>query len=103
MGMRRTPTAGEELSDGQPRRLALRRTVSPSGFFLKATMRILVQDRRTNAFLTRDAKWAKQLDYARPFPTSIDALRFCVERELRDMDVLVCYPGHRNSLRLPLC
>ena len=66
-------------------------------------MRILVQDRRTNAFLTGDAKWVKHLDYARPFSTSLDALRFCVERELKDMDMLVCYPGHKSNLRVPLC
>ena len=66
-------------------------------------MRILVQDRRTNAFLTNEAKWVKQLDYARRFTTSLEALRFCVERELKHMDVLVCYPGHKTNLRLPLC
>jgi hypothetical protein len=66
-------------------------------------MRILVQDRRTNAFLTGDAKWVKQLDYARPFSTSLDALRFCVERDLKGMDMLVCYPGQKSNLRVPLC
>ena len=66
-------------------------------------MRILVQDRRTNQFLTRDAKWVKQVDYARPFGTSLEALRFCVERDLKNMDMLVCYPGQRDTLRLPLC
>ena len=66
-------------------------------------MTILVQDRRTNAFLMGDAQWVKRLDYARRFATSIEALRFCVERELKGMDVLVCYSGAKNNLRLPLC
>ncbi len=65
-------------------------------------MRILVQDRRTNAFLTHDTKWAKQLDGARLFSTSLDALRFCVERGLKGMDLLVCYSGQKSNLRLPL-
>jgi hypothetical protein len=74
----------------------------PSGAF-EELMRILVQDRRTNAFLTQDSKWVKQLDYARPFPTSLDALRYCVERDLRGMDMLVWYPGQKTNLRVPLC
>ena len=66
-------------------------------------MTILVQDRRTNAFLMGDAKWVKQSDHARRFATSIEALRFCVERQLKGMDMLVCYSGPKTNLRLPLC
>jgi len=78
-----------------------RRATSRPAIFLAMT--ILIQDRRTNAFLMGDAKWVKQLDYARRFNTSIEALRFCVERQLKDMDVLVCYTGSKSNLRLPLC
>ena len=66
-------------------------------------MRIVVQDRKTNAFLTADAKWARQVHYAQAFPTSLDALRFCVKTNLTEMDLLICYPGARSNLRMPLC
>jgi hypothetical protein len=66
-------------------------------------MRIVVQDRKTNAFLTRDARWARQLDYAKAFTTSLEALRFCADRNLTQMDLLVCYPGVKSNLRMPLC
>jgi hypothetical protein len=79
----------------------------PGGFFpsgvLSKCMKILVQDRQTNAFLTGDKRWVRQLDYARTFSTSIEALRFCVDTKLTNMDVLVCYPGTKSNLRLPLC
>jgi hypothetical protein len=66
-------------------------------------MKIFVQDRRTNAFLANDARWVRQLDYARVFTTSLEALHFCTGRNLTHMDVLVCYSGHQSNLRLPLC
>jgi hypothetical protein len=74
----------------------------PSGVHLKR-MKILVQDRQTNAFLTRDKRWVRQLDYACTFSTSLEALRFCHDTKLTNMDVLVCYPGTKTNLRLPLC
>ena len=66
-------------------------------------MKIVVQDRKTNAFLTGEKRWVRQLDFARAFATSLDALRFCHETNLTNIDVVVCYPGARNNLRLPLC
>ena len=66
-------------------------------------IKILVQDRRTNAFLTADKRWVRQLDCARSFATSLDALRFCVQTNLTDVDMLVCYSGIKDNLRLPLC
>ncbi len=71
--------------------------------FFKKLMRIVVQDRRTNAYLTGEAKWIRQMDAARKFSTSLEALRYCVERELKNIDMLVCYPGAKTNLRLPLC
>ena len=65
-------------------------------------MKIVVQNRKTNAFLTQDAKWVRHFDYARGFTTSLEALRFCADRELRDTDMLVCFPGARQNLRVPL-
>lgn len=72
----------------------------PSGVFLK--MKIVVQNRKTSAFLAQDAKWVKQLHYARCFRTSLEALRFCADRELRETDMLVCFPGAKSNLRVPL-
>ena len=66
-------------------------------------MRIVVQDRRTNAFLTQDSRWVRQFDYARSFATSLEALRFCADRNLTQMDLLICYSGARTNLRMPLC
>jgi hypothetical protein len=65
-------------------------------------MKILVQDRKTHEFLTADKRWVRHLDYARTFPSSLDALRFCVDANLTNIDVLVCYPGTKTNLRLPL-
>jgi hypothetical protein len=70
---------------------------------LKTKMKIVVQNRRTNAFLAGDAKWIQQLDHARAFNTSLEALRFCAGRDLKEIDVLVCYSDSKSNLRLPLC
>jgi hypothetical protein len=76
----------------------------PSGVLFKGVMmRIVVQDRKTNAFLTHDSRWVKQFDYARAFSTSLEALRFCASRNLTQMDLLICYPGERTNMRMPLC
>ncbi len=97
---------GEQEWRGKQRRtgacLSLPGGFFPSGVLLKC-MKILVQDRQTNAFLTGDKRWVRQLDYARTFSTSLEALRFCVDTKLTNMDVLVCYPGTKSNLRLPLC
>lgn len=66
-------------------------------------MRIVVQDRRTSSFLTSDARWVRHLDYAKGFTTSLEALRYCAGRNLTNMDLLVCYPGAKSNLRMPLC
>jgi hypothetical protein len=66
-------------------------------------MKIVILDRATNAYLAGDRRWVRGLEGARAFPTSLDALRYCVETNLTKMDLLVCYPGNRSSLRLPLC
>ena len=65
-------------------------------------MKIVVQNRKTNAFLTEDAKWVKHVDCARGFATSLEALRFCAERDLRETDMLVCFSGAAPDLRVPL-
>lgn len=66
-------------------------------------MRIVVQDRRTSSFLAQDSRWVKQLDHARVFATSLEALRFCAGHNLTQMDLLVCHSGARTNLRMPLC
>jgi hypothetical protein len=79
---------------------------TPDGFFpsgvLKKDMKIVVQNRKTNAFLTQDAKWVQRFESARQFTTSLEALRFCADRQLRETDMLVCYPGARSNMRVPL-
>lgn len=87
----KTPVAAEITPDG----------FFPSGVAIK-NMKIVVQNRKTNAFLTADARWVRHFDYARRFTTSLEALRFCAERELRDADMLVCFPGARSNMRVPL-
>jgi len=66
-------------------------------------MRIVVQDRRTNAYLNGETNWIRQIDTARRFNTSLEALRFCVQRKLKHMDMLVCYADGKPKLRVPLC
>jgi len=67
-------------------------------------MKIMVQNRRTNAFLAEDAGWVKELNSARRFRTSLEALRFCFERRLENLDLVVRYAeAGRTDLRLPLC
>ena len=66
-------------------------------------MRIVVQDRRTNAYLTGETSWIRQIDGARRFDTSLEALRFCVQRKLKHMDMLVSYSNGKPKLRVPLC
>jgi hypothetical protein len=69
---------------------------------LKKDMKIVVQNRKTNAFLTQDAKWVQRFESARQFTTSLEALRFCADRQLRETDMVVCFPGARSNMRVPL-
>lgn len=75
---------------------------APDVVAISSSMKIVVQNRKTNAFLTPDAKWVRQFEAAHRFANSLEALRFCARRELHDTELLVCFPGHRDNLRVPL-
>jgi hypothetical protein len=65
-------------------------------------MKIVVQNRMTNAYLDQEAKWVDGLERARGFATPWEAIRYCAELGLRGADMLVCFMAPRPNLRVPV-
>lgn len=63
--------------------------------------RVMVQHRDTKAYLDGNDQWISTDESARLFDTSLQALRFCVEKKLRNTEVVVCFPDDR-IVRFPL-
>ena len=61
-----------------------------------------MQSRKTNAFLTRDAKWAWEADSARQFHDTMEAVRFCIDRHLGETDMVVSVEDESEPVRVPL-
>ena len=55
-------------------------------------MEILIKDPETQLFLNDKALWVQAEAEARLFLLPLDALRFCVEHEIKGMELTFRYP-----------
>jgi hypothetical protein len=62
---------------------------------------IVVQHRETKCFLGEENVWSGTAGLARRFKNSLEALRFCVNKGLHNIDVVVNFPD-RREVRSPL-
>ena len=58
--------------------------------------KIMVQHRHTKAYVVGDDKWSGSALLARAFESPYHALHFCVEKELRDTDVVFRLADNRE-------
>jgi hypothetical protein len=63
-------------------------------------MRILVIQRATGFFLGKQGHWVKHKYLALTFPTSTEALSFCLANKLTDLDFLLHFKASSFDLRL---
>jgi len=56
-------------------------------------MDILIKDPATNLFLNDKALWVQAEAEARRFLLPLDALKFCVEHDIKGMELNFRYPG----------
>ena len=61
---------------------------------------IVVQNRRTKAYLSDGNKWTDSASSARRFETPYHALYTCVDQELENIDVVFRFPDAREVLFL---
>ena len=57
---------------------------------------IVVQHRRTKAYLRDDNKWTGSALFARLFETPYQALHFCVDKEMEETDIIFRFPDSRE-------
>ncbi len=72
-----------------------------SGEFAKAepsvdTLRLL-RCRKTHRYFTGEA-WTDDPAQAELFPNSLDAIRTCLSRDIRDVELVLCAPGTHAEL-----
>jgi hypothetical protein len=62
---------------------------------------IVVQHRETKCFLSEENAWNNTASLARRFKNSLEALRFCVSKGLRNIDVVVNFPDRPRAPKNP--
>jgi hypothetical protein len=65
-------------------------------------MNILLQNKRTSAYVTDLSTWTTQHENARSFGTGIEALFFCFNRHLTNMQVLGEFVDPRFNFTMPV-
>lgn len=65
-------------------------------------MRILIQNCKTGLYLTEDEAWCSDPTQARSFPSSGQAVSYCVRRECLDSQVVLKFEKDDLDVRLPL-
>ena len=63
---------------------------------------ILVQDQSTKCFLDEQGEWTAHASAARNFPTSLNAIVHCLEKELGNVQLIVRIDGARPDIVVPI-
>ena len=64
-------------------------------------MKVYVQDPVTHSFLCQDGNWSKELDKARDFITTADAVTFCTTHVRKHYQILVRFSDPAYDIILP--
>ena len=59
--------------------------------------KILVQNQDTKCFLAEQGGWTKQADGARHFPTSLNAIVHCLQKNLDRVQVIIRVTGSSSG------
>jgi hypothetical protein len=65
-------------------------------------MKVLLQNLNTKLFFKRPGGWTDDLEKARDFPNSLNAINFCNANGLRDVQVLLKFNQPRYDVALPV-
>jgi hypothetical protein len=65
-------------------------------------MNILLQSKKTLSYITDLSTWTKQHEKARLFETGIEALFFCFNRHLKNMQILGEFVNPRINFTIPV-
>jgi hypothetical protein len=65
-------------------------------------MRIVLQNYITNLFLRTGEKWTENIQDARPFQHSYEAIDFATFAHLRDLQVVITFPQRSYDIIVPL-
>lgn len=66
-------------------------------------MKINLQNKRDLAFIKDlDGGWTKNSDLAHPFATDLEALFFCFDRHMTDMQIVASFQDTRMNFSVPV-
>ena len=65
-------------------------------------MNILLQNKRTLSYVKSLSGWTKKREEARPFGTGLEALFFCFNRHITDMQILGEFVDARINFTIPV-
>ncbi len=63
-------------------------------------MQVLVQHKETGFYWGRDGSWVELKRLAMDFKTSVGALEFCARKQLKDVEILLCFNESVWDIRL---
>lgn len=66
------------------------------------SMRVLVQNPLTLSYYLAPGLWTRDPDEARAFSTSQEAINFCVEQGLFNLQIVLKFPDDRYDIELPI-
>jgi hypothetical protein len=64
--------------------------------------KLLVRHLMRNKFLSPAGRWVKSAEAALNFPNVLNAINTCLGRELKDVELILYFDGHRPDHRIPL-
>ena len=65
-------------------------------------MNILLQNKKTASYITDLSEWTKQRERAHHFETGIEALFYCFNRQLKNMQILGEFANPRWDFTIPV-
>jgi hypothetical protein len=65
-------------------------------------MRVLVQNPLTLSYYLAPGKWTRDCSLAHAFSTSQEAINFCVEQGLHNLQIVLKFPDDRYDIELPI-
>jgi len=65
-------------------------------------MKVLLQNLKTKLFFKEIGIWTADIEKARDFPNSLNAINFCNANGLKDVQVLLKFKQERYDVALPL-
>lgn len=64
--------------------------------------RLLVRNARSRKFLKATGGWTKKPDAAWNFPNPVNAIHVCLEKGLREVELILRFEGDKRDRRLPV-